>query len=107
VYFLLTSFVVNRDIHPHDSSGSCSGQTFVLVELQALVRSITCWTLSRYAAWIVAEEPRDYQYFPRLLGALLTCILDNNKRVQEAACSAFATLEEEVGKANGAIFPKI
>jgi transportin-1 len=63
---------------------------------QALVRSITCWTLSRYAAWIVSEEPRDYQYFPRLLGALLTCILDNNKRVQEAACSAFATLEEEV-----------
>ena len=26
---------------------------------------------------------------------LLKCILDTNKRVQEAACSAFATLEEE------------
>lgn len=26
---------------------------------------------------------------------LLKCILDSNKRVQEAACSAFATLEEE------------
>lgn len=26
---------------------------------------------------------------------LLKCILDPNKRVQEAACSAFATLEEE------------
>lgn len=26
---------------------------------------------------------------------LLKCVLDTNKRVQEAACSAFATLEEE------------
>lgn len=26
---------------------------------------------------------------------LLKCVLDSNKRVQEAACSAFATLEEE------------
>jgi len=30
-----------------------------------------------------------------LMQGLLTRILDNNKRVQEAACSAFATLEEE------------
>lgn len=28
---------------------------------------------------------------------LLKRILDSNKRVQEAACSAFATLEEEAG----------
>ncbi|PLW22451.1 hypothetical protein PCASD_11640 [Puccinia coronata f. sp. avenae] len=29
---------------------------------------------------------------------LLTCVLDKNKRVQEAGCSAFATLEEEAGE---------
>src|ERR1700744_1738715 len=28
---------------------------------------------------------------------LLRMVLDNNKRVQEAGCSAFATLEEEAG----------
>lgn len=62
------------------------------------MRSITCWTLSRYAQWIVGApvDNNSYQYFPQLLTKLLTCILDNNKRVQEAACSAFATLEEEV-----------
>jgi transportin-1 len=31
---------------------------------------------------------------PLVLG-LLTKVLDRNKKVQEAACSAFATLEEE------------
>ena len=28
---------------------------------------------------------------------LLRMVLDNNKRVQEAGCSAFATLEEDAG----------
>ncbi|GAU89346.1 hypothetical protein RvY_01903 [Ramazzottius varieornatus] len=60
-----------------------------------LVRSITCWTLSRYASWIVAEDP--IKYFQPFLGKLLERLLDTNKKVQEAACSAFATLEEEAG----------
>lgn len=57
---------------------------------QALVRSITCWALSRYAQWLVQNGS-----LPSLLSALLPLMLDNNKRVQQAACSAFATFEEE------------
>lgn len=64
-----------------------------LSDKKALVRSITCWTLSRYAHWVVGQ-PHD-QYLKPLMTELLKRILDGNKRVQEAACSAFATLEEE------------
>lgn len=64
-----------------------------LSDSKALVRSITCWTLSRYSHWVVTQ-PHD-QYLRPLMEGLLNRILDANKRVQEAACSAFATLEEE------------
>lgn len=64
-----------------------------LSDKKALVRSITCWTLSRYAHWVVSQ-PHDL-YLKPLMEELLKRILDANKRVQEAACSAFATLEEE------------
>ena len=64
-----------------------------LSEKKALVRSITCWTLSRYSHWVV-QQPHE-QYLKPLMSELLKRILDSNKRVQEAACSAFATLEEE------------
>lgn len=64
-----------------------------LSEKKALVRSITCWTLSRYSHWIV-QQPHD-NFLKPLMTELLKRILDGNKRVQEAACSAFATLEEE------------
>lgn len=64
-----------------------------LSDKKALVRSITCWTLSRYAHWVVTQ-PHE-QYLKPLMEELLKRILDANKRVQEAACSAFATLEEE------------
>ncbi|XP_077832708.1 transportin-2 isoform X7 [Macaca mulatta] len=64
-----------------------------LSDKKALVRSIACWTLSRYAHWVVSQPP-DMHLKP-LMTELLKRILDGNKRVQEAACSAFATLEEE------------
>lgn len=64
-----------------------------LNDKKALVRAITCWTLSRYSHWVVAQ-PHDL-YLKPLMTELLKRILDSNKRVQEAACSAFATLEEE------------
>ena len=35
-----------------------------------------------------------------MIGAVLKRLLDGNKRVQEAACSAVATLEEEAGARN-------
>ncbi|KAI6183830.1 Transportin-1 [Aphelenchoides bicaudatus] len=59
----------------------------------ALVRSITCWTLSRYCHFVVFQPQNDI--FNVLLTQLLERVLDKNKRVQEAACSAFATFEEE------------
>ncbi|KAI8990158.1 armadillo-type protein [Pilobolus umbonatus] len=64
-----------------------------------LVRSITCWTLGRYSQWIVqtaqqSPEARQH-YLEPLVQILLLRILDNNKRVQEAACSSFSLLEEE------------
>ncbi|KAI8620202.1 ARM repeat-containing protein [Chytriomyces sp. MP71] len=76
--------------------------TNCLTDAKPLVRSITCWTLSRYARWIVygpelsQPEPNHQElYFQPVLQGLLVMILDNSKRVQEAGCSALATLEEE------------
>ncbi|KAJ1985351.1 hypothetical protein H4R34_000005 [Dimargaris verticillata] len=68
---------------------------------KALVRSITCWSLSRYCAWCCqfADDESKTKYFVPLLEGLSRMIMDNNKRVQEAACSAFATMEEEAGSA--------
>ncbi|CAD5215211.1 unnamed protein product [Bursaphelenchus xylophilus] len=66
-----------------------------LDDQHALVRSITCWTLSRYCHFVVFQPQSEL--FRLLLTKLLIRILDKNKRVQEAACSAFATFEEEAG----------
>uniref|UniRef100_A0A8B9BVK0 Transportin-1 n=1 Tax=Anser brachyrhynchus TaxID=132585 RepID=A0A8B9BVK0_9AVES len=54
-----------------------------LSDKKALVRSITCWTLSRYAHWVVSQPPDTY--LKPLMTELLKRILDSNKRVQEAA----------------------
>ncbi|EIN06595.1 ARM repeat-containing protein [Punctularia strigosozonata HHB-11173 SS5] len=65
-----------------------------------LVRSISCWTLGRYASWCAqggSEEHKNQFFIPTMEG-LLRMVLDNNKRVQEAGCSAFATLEEDAGQ---------
>ncbi|KAE8267860.1 hypothetical protein A4X09_0g4478 [Tilletia walkeri] len=64
-----------------------------------LVRSIACWTLSRYSSWCVQYKGQDGQtpFFLPAMEGLLGMVLDGNKRVQEAGCSAFATLEEEAG----------
>ncbi|KAJ6821666.1 putative transportin-1 [Iris pallida] len=65
-----------------------------------LIRSITCWTLSRYSKFIVQgiNHQNGQEQFDKILMGLLRRILDSNKRVQEAACSAFATLEEEAAE---------
>ncbi|XP_021283594.1 transportin-1-like isoform X1 [Herrania umbratica] len=65
-----------------------------------LLRSITCWTLSRFSKFIVQGigHQKGYEQFNKVLMGLLRRILDTNKRVQEAACSAFATLEEEAAE---------
>uniref|UniRef100_A0A0K0EX44 Transportin-1 n=1 Tax=Strongyloides venezuelensis TaxID=75913 RepID=A0A0K0EX44_STRVS len=63
---------------------------------KALIRSITCWSLSRYSQYICQDTSS--QAFLLLLKGLLSRMLDSNKSVQRAACSAFAILEEESGK---------
>jgi len=61
-----------------------------------LLRSISCWTVARFSHWICNEHlnPQSQQVLRSVLQQLLQRVLDKNKRVQEAACSAFATLEE-------------
>lgn len=70
-----------------------------LSDNKPLVRSISCWTLGRYSSWCVSNKSPEHQtqYFIPTMEGLLHMALDNNKRVQEAGCSAFATLEEEAG----------
>ncbi|KAL9645352.1 hypothetical protein ABK040_002551 [Willaertia magna] len=68
----------------------------LLDDEQPLVRGITCWTISRYAKWIT-EQPAD-KYLEPVLAKLLDRILDSNKKVQEAACSSLAILEEKAEK---------
>lgn len=66
-----------------------------LKDKHPFVRSITCWTISRYNNWIVKNQQEGQ--FGRIMNDIMPCILDDNKRVQEAACSAFATLTEAAG----------
>ncbi|KAG0304471.1 hypothetical protein BGZ98_005487 [Dissophora globulifera] len=72
-----------------------------LNDAKSLVRAITCWTLGRYARWCVfPTNPEDRPtYLMPLIEGLLKMVSDSNKRVQEAGCSAFATLEEEACEA--------
>jgi len=42
------------------------------------------------------DHPNGREQFDTILMGLLRRILETNKRVQEAACSAFATLEEVI-----------
>ncbi|XP_072964721.1 transportin-1-like isoform X1 [Typha angustifolia] len=62
-----------------------------------LIRSVTCWALSRFSKYIVQDihQQNGREQFDKVLMGLLRRLLDPNKRVQEAACSAFATLEEK------------
>ncbi|KAG6399270.1 hypothetical protein SASPL_140746 [Salvia splendens] len=65
-----------------------------------LIRSISCWTLSRFSKYIVqgTAHREGHDQFDKVLTGFLRRLLDDNKRVQEAACSAFATLEEEAAE---------
>ncbi|GAN03273.1 transportin-1 isoform X2 [Mucor ambiguus] len=66
------------------------------------VRCIACWTVGRFSGWIVAQcinsEQGRTQFYEPVLRGLLGRILDRSRRVQEAACSAFSTLEESASK---------
>ncbi|KAI4135898.1 MAG: hypothetical protein LQ347_000282 [Umbilicaria vellea] len=72
----------------------------MLSDPEPVVRQITCWSLGRYSAWAShLKDPNDKaQYFVPMMEGILNRMLDNNKRVQEAAASAFANLEEKATK---------
>ena len=69
----------------------------LLNDQEPVIRLITCWALGRYSAWAShLEDQRDRQrYFEPMMEGILNRMLDRNKKVQEAAASAFATLEEK------------
>ena len=80
----------------------------MLDDSRPLVRSTTCWTVSRYSRWVVqcARPLRDGQptsmaqqqgmdQLNVITTALCRKCLDHNKHVQSAACGAVATLLSE------------
>ncbi|XP_073306992.1 transportin-1-like [Primulina huaijiensis] len=83
-------------LYPHLSE-IISFLTPLLDDKFPLIRSISCWTISRFSKYIVqgTAHQEGHDQFDKILIGLLRRLLDDNKRVQEAACSAFATLEEE------------
>lgn len=67
----------------------------LLTDQQPVVRQITCWALSRFAAWAShLDAAGKQQFFEPMMEGILYRMLDKNKKVQESAASAFATLEE-------------
>ncbi|KAF2749495.1 ARM repeat-containing protein [Sporormia fimetaria CBS 119925] len=68
----------------------------LLNDSEPVVRQITCWALGRYSQWASHLDPEGKrQYFLPMMDGILKRMLDSNKRVQEAAASAFANLEEK------------
>jgi transportin-1 len=58
-----------------------------LNDKKPLVRSITCWTLSRYSSWVVHNEVQLNKFLIPLMSELLKRILDANKKVKEIRSS--------------------
>ncbi|KAI4150006.1 MAG: hypothetical protein L6R39_002367 [Caloplaca ligustica] len=71
-----------------------------LNDREPTIRLITCWALGRYSSWAShLQDPNDRQrYFEPMMEGILTRMLDPSKKVQEAAASAFANLEEKATK---------
>ncbi|KAL8971126.1 MAG: hypothetical protein Q9183_001204 [Haloplaca sp. 2 TL-2023] len=72
----------------------------LLEDREPVIRLITCWALGRYSSWAShLHDPGDRKrYFEPMMEGILQKMLDKNKRVQEAAASAFANLEETAKK---------
>jgi transportin-1 len=63
-----------------------------LVDQTAQIRRITCWTLSRYAAWIFSSNQLNDGHIEELVQGLMMRVLDRHKLVQAAACSAMTSM---------------
>jgi hypothetical protein len=72
----------------------------LLDDAEPVVRLITCWALGRYSSWASHLQSIDdrKRYFEPMMAGILSRMLDQNKRVQESAASAFANLEEKATK---------
>ena len=71
----------------------------LLEDSQPIVRQITCWSLGRYSLWAShLDQSGKQQFFLPMMDGILKRMLDPNKRVQEAAASAFASLEEKANR---------
>ncbi|OAL05080.1 ARM repeat-containing protein [Phaeosphaeriaceae sp. SRC1lsM3a] len=72
----------------------------LLQDPKPVVRQITCWSLGRYSGWAAhLDQAGKQQFFLPVMEGILQKMLDNNKKVQEAAASAFANLEEKADAA--------
>ena len=69
----------------------------LLSDVEAAVRTITCWALGRYSGWAshLQDTADKKRYFEPTMDGILNRMLDRNKKVQESAASAFANLEEK------------
>lgn len=76
------------------------------------VRCISCWTLSRYCAWLFdPSNESGHSLFEATLAALARRLHDDTPKVQAAACTALSALCEqsgdEVAPYLGAIFTSV
>jgi len=64
------------------------------------LKSISCWAIGRYAFWALEQAASNVQpdLVQRTLEAILGRVLDNNKSVQVAACSALGEIIEHTGE---------
>lgn len=62
---------------------------------RSMIRVITCWTISRYVNWICSNSNYHAVYFVPVMTTLLKHFMDDNKRVQRAAISAFCVFQED------------
>jgi len=74
-------------------------QQLMLPDVLPQVKSISCWTLSRYASWMVEQvetgaQPELIQYICEITAVLM---LNRSKKVQVAACSALGVYIEHFG----------
>jgi len=60
-----------------------------------LVRSISCWALSRFTSWIVEQGKIDQNVVITYLQKILQKMMDENSKVQEASCSALSKITYE------------
>ncbi|KAK1863775.1 hypothetical protein I4F81_006329 [Pyropia yezoensis] len=78
--------------------------TRLVADSYPLVRTIACWSLSRYARWLASRKE---DALPAAASVLIARLTDSSKRVQQAACSSLAVLLEAAGPAMQPYLPAL